>query len=158
MFLQIKRGSAVSEEDHRRKEGGDQKDQPEQPGETWFSPLEILRNLCNTVYLPLWVKTHQQTFPKFHNLLPTERATAPERSQHVFAILTKLDQTGRGTKPISPWWTQDKPFHNFVFYSFFVCYPHMSMECLHSSTDSFNLLPKNVLKFKRLTKNLLCNM
>lgn len=31
-FLQIKRGSAVSEEDHRRKEGGDQEDQPEQPG------------------------------------------------------------------------------------------------------------------------------
>lgn len=32
LSLQIKRGSTVGEKDHRRKEGRDQKDQPQQPG------------------------------------------------------------------------------------------------------------------------------
>lgn len=33
-IFQTKRGSAVSEEDHSRQEGGDQADQPEQSGES----------------------------------------------------------------------------------------------------------------------------
>lgn len=39
LFFQIKRGSAVSEEDHSRQEGGDQADQPEQSGESGLIQL-----------------------------------------------------------------------------------------------------------------------
>lgn len=113
--------------------------------------------VTNRIRFAALIKKHKvlqcsQLYKPSHNLLHTERATAPERGQHVFTILTKLDRTGRGTKPMTD---KDEPFHFFTL--FLLLYPH-SMKCLRSSTDSFNLLQKNVLKFKRLKKNLLLNM
>lgn len=45
-FLQTETGSAVNKENHWRKEGGDQKDQPEQPGKPrfWQNGTEIFEN------------------------------------------------------------------------------------------------------------------
>lgn len=62
LFLQIKRGSAVSEEDHRREEGGDQKDQPQQPGKiVTVAVVDVLKRQRD---FPRCIKAHQQTFPK----------------------------------------------------------------------------------------------
>lgn len=41
LSLQIKRGSALCAKDHRRKKSGDQKDQPQQSGETWLTARDF---------------------------------------------------------------------------------------------------------------------
>lgn len=77
-FLQTERGSAVGEENHWRKEGGDQKAEPQQPGETrimWLKHSKMQTEKCRQ--------------PENVYVLPTEGTPATERSEPLVTILNK---------------------------------------------------------------------